>query len=152
MITKLKKAIAFAIHCKESYKLWAKLVSREKLVLRLFKDILSEAQADWIGLFIAYGYHFDIQVLEKPVDQVTKQHGLILSLKRRLTLPMPSLGPAEDGQIIIKAISQGSGSGYSNSTDVESNQVNLPNRGFKPRLFMNTGFEEQTFDLEVIFF
>ena len=143
----------FAQYCNRSYRIWNQLVPNNILVSLIFKDMLKFAKIDWTSLFISYGYTLKRYETTKKLNKLQNFVAYFIELKRTSPLmgdSMPSEGMTD--------MTSGRGESVDSSEFTISTQEGSSPRlahgnktsqkGFKPRLFVSTGFSQDSCDLK----
>lgn len=146
-MNKRAKEKRFAEHCKKNYSIWSNLISKEKLMVRIFRDMLKEADCDWVTSFIRENYRFWIDVKDKRIDQFLKQKVIEMSLEKRQIVGRKLSFQSED------SISSKSSNHSKDDKFIfigKDNQFETKIKGFKPRMDLDVSFDTETLDLPVI--
>lgn len=117
--------------------------------------MLSEAQADWIGLFIAHNYQFNIQNLSEVVDEMTIKKEYSMTLIKKLTNGENDDSSSEVTENESRS-RENSGTKYTDSMEgcqavmiQKEENDKRHKKGFKPNLFFNIKLDEEIYDLKV---
>lgn len=121
---------------------------RQRLILKILKDMLSNSKIDWTTLFLGYDYIIKKTESSQMLNKREKTVFFSLDFQRPLGKKIFGKGIDHDVNGVVMLKKSSKSSDFTNSTDDALAPLDASSKGFKPRLFVSTGFSPDACDLQ----
>lgn len=110
--------------------------------------MLSNSRIDWSTLFLGYNYQLKVDKTTQILNKMEKTVFINLELNRPIQTPIFGKGIDHDINGVVMLKKSTKSSDFTISTEDALAPLESKSKGFKPRLFVSTGFSPDACDLE----